>query len=256
MQMDKLLRAKGIDYTDVSNKNNPDCRAIRWAVGAYQLHPFRDLWEDFGLRGDYEKRLSEGTPSDPKCIDSNNGAKKVIGAKLAVGSLYEMFSENTDNDVGYLLSKGNRSLNEQEKSALQQYVLETGLPTDTKVRDMPSAALRMIYAEMCKTQENKVQKDIEKEYFEILRINKQNGSKDDPEKGAVKEIFARADTYIQDMNEQLKDCNLPPIFLARKAMPKHNFAHAREEAIAQGLVRLPAPGNIRNNYNRRNGGRN
>ncbi len=269
MQMDKLLRKKGVDYRDPSKKNNPDCRTIRWAVGAYQLHPFRDLWEDFGLRGDYEKRLSEGTPSDPKCTDPNDGAKKVIGAKMAVGSLYEMFSDNASQDVAHLLSKDCKSLNDNEKGVLQAYVDNNGLSKDTQVRDMPPAALRAIYAEMCKTQEAKVKDDIEKEYFEILRRNKENGSKDDPEKGAVKEIFGRADTYIQDMNEQLKDCNLSQIFLARKAMPKHDFGKPsenggkspREKAIEEGLVRVQTPrtntgnGGNRNNNGRNNGGR-
>lgn len=244
MQMDKNLRKKGVDYTNPANKNNPDCRRIRWAVGAYQLHPFRDLWEDFGLRGDYEKRLAEGTPGDPKCTDpkiAKDGAKKVIGAKMAVGSLYDMFSDNAGQDVAYLLSKDCKSLNDKEKGVLQTYIDNNGLSKETLVHDMPPAALRAIYAEMCNTQEAKVKKDIEKEYLEILRSNKQNGSKDDPEKGAIREVFGRADTYIQNMNEELKDSQLSPIFLTKKAMPKHDFTQVREEAIAEGLIRTPSP---------------
>ncbi len=237
MQMDRTLRKKGIDYRDQANRNKPDCRRIRWAVGAYQLHPFRDLWEDFGLRGDYEKRIAEGTPGDPRCTNPNDGATKVIGAKMAVGSLYQMFSDNAGQNVGYLLSKECKSLNEKEKDVLRAYVDNNGLSTETSVRDMPPAALRKIYDEMCKTQEVKVKEDIEKEYFEILQRNKQDGSKDNPEKGAIREVYGRADTYIRNMNEELKDCQLSPIFLTQNAMPKHDFTKARKEAEDKGLVR-------------------
>ena len=236
LQMGEYLRnEKGIDWQDVKNKNNPSCRRIRWAIGAYELHPFRDLWEDFGLRGEYEKRLAAGSPSDPHCTDAENGAVKVIGAKMAVYSLFEMFRDNASKDVRHLLGQ----LTGEEKAAL------SGLPLNTKVRDMPKESLLAIYSAMCKTQEGVVKNDLEEEYLNIARRNHENGSKDDPEAGALNVMFSRANTMITSLNEELADCNLPQIYLARKDTPKYDFTAARKEASEKGYVRDKAGGNKR-----------
>jgi len=242
MQMDRILRKKGIDYRDDANKDKPDCRRIRWAIGTYKLHPFRDLWEDHGLRDDYEKKLAEGTPG-PDCINPKDGAKRVIGAKRAVGLLYKMFSENADQNVGYLLSKEFKSLNDKEKGVLRAYIDNNGLSTETSVRDMPPAALRKIYDEMCKTQEVKAKEDIDKEYLELLKKSKQNGSKNDPEEVAVRKIFGSADTYIRNMNDQLQEYSLPKIVLTAVDMDslKHDFADAKIKAKEQNLIREYTP---------------
>ncbi|MBR1648854.1 MAG: hypothetical protein IJ689_04570 [Alphaproteobacteria bacterium] len=237
MQMDSLLKAKGIDYKEQKNRNNPDCRRIRWAIGAYELHPFRDLWEDFGLRGAYETKVAEGTPSHPRCKNPENGAAQVVGAKMAVVTLYQMYSENASQSVEYLLDSRCKSLNAKEKAALQSYVTASGLPLDTAVRDMPPKALIAVYHEMVKTQEAIAKVDIEKEYMRILNNNFKLGTQDNPETGAIKECSNRADMQITNMNEELKDCQLPPIFLTKMNPPKHDFSVVREEARRQGLIR-------------------
>ncbi len=235
LQMANYLQTeKGIDWRNPANKNNPSCRRIRWAIGAYELHPFRDLWEDFGLRSAYEKRLAAGSPSDPQCTDLENGAVKVIGAKMAVNSLFEMFSNNASKDVKHLLSAGCKELTKEEKAALRVFANDTGLKLDTKVRDMPPASLLTIYDAMCKTQESVVTQDLEEEYLNIARRNHENGSKDDPEAGAISAMFSRANTMITGLNDQLVDYNLPQIFLARKDTPKYDFAAAKEEAERRG----------------------
>lgn len=235
LQMARYLQnEKGIDWRNDKNKNNPSCRRIRWAIGAYELHPFRDLWEDFGLRAEYEKRLAAGSPGDPDCTDYENGAVKVIGSKMAVYSLFEMFNKNASKDVKHLLSPNCKELTGEEKDALRVFVNDTGLKLDTVVRDMPPASLLTIYGAMCKTQEEIVKTDLEKEYLNVARSNHENGSRDDPEEKAISRMFSRANTMINSLNDELSDCNLPQIYLAKKDTPKYNFAAAKEKAAQEG----------------------
>ena len=234
LQMARYLQnEKGIDWRNDKNKNNPSCRRIRWAIAAYDLHPFRDLWEDHGLRREYENRIESGSPDD----DKKNGAVKIIGAKMAVSSLFKMFSNNASEDVKHLLSTNCKELTEEEKNALRVFVNGTKLKLDTKVRDMPPASLLYIYAAMCNTQELLAKENLENKYIDVVRSNKNNGSRDDPESKAINTIITNANKMLKSVNDDLTDCNIPGIYMTgRDIEPKYDFADARKEAIRQGLI--------------------
>lgn len=234
MQIDKNLQKKGIDYREEKNKNNPDCRRIRWAVGAYELHPFRDLWEDFGLRGSYEKKVRMTNMSVTEKTD--NGAAYMIGAKMAVFSLYQAFSENASSPVSVLLEK-NSALTEDEKLALSLALRQNQTSSDTCVRDLSPRTLLALYDAMSRTQTEQAKKDLEESYFKAIVSSNEFDSKDNPEQYAIKECNDNADLLISNMNEELKDCQLPPIFLTRTTKPKYNFKEAHDRAVELGIIR-------------------
>ncbi len=238
MQIDKNLQKKGIDWRDEKNKNNPDCRRIRWSIGAYELHPFRDLWEDFGLRASYEKkvRMNDKNPDDR----AKYGAAYVIGAKMAVYSLYQAFSENAASPVSVLLDQNNNTLSKEEKAALSSVV---GDSTDTNVRDLSPKALLALYDAMYNTQIEVAKRDLEDNYRRAIISANEFDSKDNPEQYAIRECNGNADLLISNMNEELKDCQLPPIFLTRTTNPKYNFDEAHDRAVELGIIKPRAKKN-------------
>lgn len=243
MQMKNLLEAKGMDVDAEKNKNNPDCRRIRWAVGAYQLHPFRDLWEDFGLRGDFETAVAKGTPGMADTQKGEqNGAAQVIGATMAVVSLYKIYETNMGKDgpltVKDLLDgKNNLLRNEEERKALRAVFAANNDKLDTNVRDLSPRSMRAIYDAMCKTETAKAKQDIDNRYLEILRNNQDiEGKGESPEK-AVSDCLNNARARIEDVNGQLEDCELKKIYLTRFSLPRHDFSDARAKARQEGLIR-------------------
>lgn len=241
MQMKNLLEAKGMDVNAEKNRNNPDCRRIRWAVGAYQLHPFRDLWEDFGLRGDFEKAVAKGTPSMADTPEGEkNGAAQVIGATMAVVSLYKIYEANMEEPLtvkDLLDGKGKLLRNEEERKALRAAFAANNDKLDTNVRDLSPRSMRAIYEAMCKTETAKAKQDIDNRYLEILRNNQDiEGKGESPEK-AVSDCLNNARARIEDVNGQLEDCELKKIYLTRFSLPHHDFSDARAKARQEGLIR-------------------
>lgn len=241
MQMKNLLEAKGMDVSAEKNRNNPDCRRIRWAVGAYQLHPFRDLWEDFGLRGKFEAAVAKGTPGMATTDEGEkNGAAQVIGATMAVVSLYKLYEANMESPLtvkDLLDGKNNLLRNEKERLALRNALAQNNDKPDTNIRDLSPGSMRAIYAAMCETETKKAKKDIDDRYIEILRNNQDiDGKGESPEK-AVADCLNNARARIEDVNGQLEDCELKKIYLTRFSMPRHDFSDARAEAKKQGLIK-------------------
>ena len=241
MQMKTLLEAKGIDVNAEKNRNNPDCRRIRWAVGAYQLHPFRDLWEDFGLRGDFEKAVAKGTPGMATTQKGEqNGAAQVIGATMAVVSLYKIYEANMESPLtvkDLLDGKNNLLRNEEERKALRAVFAANNDKLDTNVRDLSPRSMRAIYDAMCKTETAKAKQDIDARYLKILRNNQDiEGKGESPEK-AVSDCLNNARARIEDVNGQLEDCELKKIYLTRFSLPQHDFSDARAKARQEGLIR-------------------
>lgn len=235
-QMERILIKKGIKWWEEENKNNPDCRCIRWAIGAYKLHPFRDLWEDFGLRGEYEKwvNAATGRKSDLKeKIDPDNGAHYAIGATKAVYSLYSMFDEATTKDFTLkdLLEGKSSHLSPAEINALRKGLTENDT-MDTEVRNLSPTAMKAIYNEMVRTQTKVAEKELSKTYMRKIK-NKNN---DDIETSAVKECLNNAVTLIKEINGQLEDAQLPKIYLTGIPTPYYQFTEAREQAKREGLI--------------------
>lgn len=239
MQIKANWEAKGKDVNAEKNRTNPDCRRIRWAIGAYQLHPFRDLWEDFGLRSKFEEAVAKGTPGMATTDKGEtNGASQVIGATMAVVSLYKIYDANAGQSLtvrDLLQGKENLLRNEAEKNALKNSL--TGKDSlDTNVRDLSPTAMKGIYAAMCATETEKAKKDIDKRYIEILKNNQDiDGKGESPEK-AVSDCLNNARARIEDVNGQLEDCDLKKIYLTRFSLPRHDFTDARAQAEQQGLI--------------------
>lgn len=248
MQMKANLEAKGMDVSAEKNRNNPDCRRIRWAAGAYQLHPFRDLWEDFGLRGDFEKAVAKGTPGmAERKEDERNGASQVIGATMAVVSLYQIYEANMGSPLtvkDLLDGKQNLLRTEEERNALRAACAKNNDSLDTNVRDLSPRSMRAVYAAMTKTETAKAKENIEERYFEILKNNQDvDGKGESPEK-AVNDCLNNARTRIEDVNGQLEDCDLKKIYLTRFSLPRHDFTEARAKAIKEGLIEEKKPRNM------------
>ena len=237
MQMERILAKKGIDWRKEENRNNPDCRRIRWAVGSYQLYPFRDLWEDFRLRETFEKKLSEATPGMGERGKTENGAPQVIGATMAVVSLYKMFEHATGE--GYTvddLLKGKGKLTPSELNALRNALGGKDGP-ETEIRDLSPRVMIAIYEEMCKTQTKAAEEDLNNRYLEALKINKETGSKNDNlDKSIISDALNNARARIEDVNGQLDDCGLKKIYLTRFSLPRYQFTEAREQAKRDGLI--------------------
>lgn len=241
MQMKNLLEAKGIDVSAEKNRSNPDCRRIRWAVGAYQLHPFRDLWEDFGLRGKFEEAVAKGTPGMATTDKGEkNGAAQVIGATMAVVSLYRLYEANMNEPLtvkDLLDGKNNLLRNEKERQALRNALAQNNDKLDTNIRNLSPGTMRNIYVAMCETETQKAKKDIDDRYLEILRNNKDIDGKGESPDSAVSYCLNNARARIEDVNGQLEDCELKKIYLTRFSMPRHDFSDARAEAKKQGLIK-------------------
>ena len=237
MQMERILAKKGIDWRKEENRNNPDCRRIRWAVGSYQLYPFRDLWEDFHLRDKFESKVSEATPGMGERGKTENGAPQVIGATMAVVSLYKMFEHATGE--GYTvddLLKGKGKLTPSEVNALRNALGGKDGP-ETEIRDLSPRVMLAIYEEMCKTQTKAAEEDLNNRYLEALRINKETGSKNDNlDKSIISDALNNARARIEDVNGQLDDCGLKKIYLTRFSLPRYQFTEAREQAKREGLI--------------------
>lgn len=237
MQMARFIGKKGVNWKKEENRNNPDCRRIRWAVGAYQLYPFRDLWEDFRLRDTFEKKVSEATPGMGEAKKTQNGAPQVIGATMAVVSLYQMFEHATSE--GYTVNdllKGKGKLTSSERVALRNALGGKDGP-ETEVRDLSPRVMLAIYEEMCKTQTKAAEEDLNNRYIEALKINKETGSKNDNlDKSIISDALNNARARIEDVNGQLDDCGLKKIYLTRFSLPRYQFTEAREQAKRDGLI--------------------
>lgn len=239
LELARQLEQKGIDWQDPKNKNNVDCRCVRGAIGSYNLAPFRDWWEDFGLRGAYENIVKSG---------SNTNAAATIGAAEAVGKLYAAFNEglnSADNlnlpqqergTVGYLLSPRCAILNDEEKQQFKQYLNgNESIP----MRDMPPEAAIKLFSIMQKTEENAAKKKIEDEYERLVHDEFYRGN---AERDAVAPFLTDAATSINNVAEDIKDTGLPPIFICRVGNPKYDFSAVKRRQNEQSRQTSPRAG--------------
>ncbi len=239
LELARQLEQKGIDWQDPKNKNNVDCRCIRGAIGGYNLAPFRDWWEDFGLRGAYENIVKNG---------SNANAAATIGAAEAIGKLYAAFNDglsSADNlnlppqergTVGYLLSSKCAILNEDEKLQLKQYLNGN---ENIPMRDMPPEAAIKLFSIMQKTEENAAKKKIEDEYERLVHDEFYRGN---AERDAVAPFLTDAAASINNVAEDIKDTGLPPIFICRVGNPKYDFSTVKRRQDEQTRQISPRAG--------------
>ncbi len=242
------LQQKGIDWTDEKNKNNADCRCIRNAIGAYDYSPFRDLWEDFGLRAKYESIIKASSSAN------SNGAAAAIGATKAVSKLYNAYKEGIDSSDGtlaYLVSDRCTSLTPDEKQAFKQII--AGIE-NTPVRDIPPKTAIQLFDLMEKTQEQRASIKIEDEYKRLVHDDfyKGNASRD-----AVQPYLNEAVDEITNVKSDLAEFGLPQIGVVRIGSPKYDFSKLQEQLRA-GQRRSQNHQNgstFTNVYNRHNDGR-
>lgn len=220
------LQQKGIEWTDAKNKNNVDCRCIRGAIGAYDYSPFRDLWEDFGLRSKYENIIRESASGNP------NGAAAAIGATKAVSKLFAAYSEsiNSSKDgstLEYLVSDKCRSLTSAEKEQFKQVI--AGMEK-TAIRDIPSDVAIKLFGIMQQTQEKRAIKKIEDEYQRLVNDDfyKGNAARD-----AVSPYLTEASAEIENVKSELAEYGLPPIVVLKMGSPKHDFSELQRQIKAQ-----------------------
>ncbi len=218
LQFAYQLEQKGIKWNDSKNKNNVDCRCVRSAIGAYNMSPFRDWWEDFGLRGAYENIVKGNNTS-------GNKASEAIGAAEAVGKLYRAYNEGIDNDgtIGYLVSDKCKTLSEEEKRQFKQHIAGS---ENTPVRDMSPEAAKALFTIMQRTEAQTAQKNIEEEYVKLVKNEFYKGN---AERDAVSSYLSNAEKAIYDVSEDIKDYGLPPVLICRLGSPKYDFSKVQEQ---------------------------
>lgn len=226
MQFAYQLQQKGIDWTDEKNKNNVDCRCIRGAIGAYDYSPFRDLWEDFGLRGKYENIIRDSASGNP------NGAAAAIGATKAVSKLFAAYSEaidsskNPNGTLDYLVSDQCHSLTATEKQQFKNII--AGMEK-TEIRDIPPKAAIKLFEIMQQTQEKRAVRKIEDEYQRLVHDSfyKGNATRD-----AVKPYLEEATADIENVKSELAEYGLPQIGVIRMGSPKYDFSNLQRQMKA------------------------
>ena len=234
IQVGERLKGKGIDWNDEKNKNNPECRRIRWAVGAYKRHPFRDLWEDSGLRDSYEQKIDICTVA--KGTKAYSDAAYAVGAKMAVYYLYQEFSQNALSPISVFLDGKSGSLNEREKLVLANALQRSNISLDTTMRNVPPHVFLELYEEMFKTQHENAKRDLEYNYVEALTSANKYGSKDNPEYIAIRKCASNAEVFMRNMKKELAEFQLPEIGLKDPNEYNYDFKPAYEKAVADGLI--------------------
>lgn len=221
LQFAHQLKQKGINWQDPANKNNVDCRCIRVAIGAYNFSPFRDWWEDFGLRNKYEEFIKNSGSGN------RNGAADAIGAAKAVAKLYAAYSDNTDKTLDYLVSDKCKSLTPEEKEKFKEVIRGS---EKMQVRDMPPEAAQNLFSFMQQTQAARATRKINEEYEKLVKdeFYKGNAARD-----AVTPYLTEASTEIDNVKNDLADIGLPPILVMKIGMPKHDFSPIQRRLKAE-----------------------
>lgn len=221
LQFAHQLKQKGINWQDPANKNNVDCRCIRGAIGAYNFSPFRDWWEDFGLRNKYEEFIKNSGSGN------RNGAADAIGAAKAVAKLYAAYSDNTDKTLDYLVSDKCKSLTPEEKEKFKEVIRGS---EKMQVRDMPPEAAQNLFSFMQQTQAARATRKINEEYEKLVKdeFYKGNAARD-----AVTPYLTEASTEIDNVKNDLADIGLPPILVMKIGMPKHDFSPIQRRLKAE-----------------------
>lgn len=226
LQFAHQLKQKGIDWQDPANKNNVDCRCIRGAIGAYNFSPFRDWWEDFGLRDKYEEFIKNSGSGN------RNGAADAIGATKAVAKLYAAYSDgigsdNPEGTLDYLVSDKCQSLTPEEKEKFKEVIRGS---EKMQVRDMPPEAAKKLFAIMQQTQAARATRKINEEYEKLVKdeFYKGNATRD-----AVMPYLTEASTEIENVKNDLADIGLPPILVIKIGMPKHDFSPIQRRLKAE-----------------------
>ena len=232
MQFAYQLQQKGIDWHEEKNKNNVDCRCIRNAIGAYNFTPFHDLWEDFGLRNEYENIIREG-------LSGNSGAAATIGATQAVTKLYAAYGEAVNSNEGtldYLVSAKCKSLTSQEKEEFKKAI--SGMEK-TSIRDIPPEKAILLFKLMQKTQEKRASQKIEEEYKRLIndKFYKGNAARD-----AVRPYLEDAVADIENVKGDLTEYGAP-IGVMKQGTPKYDFSNLHQRMSAQRQAPANTAGN-------------
>lgn len=220
-----LIKTKGLDWRDKKNQNDSECRCIRHMIGNYKFAPFRDLWEDFDLRGTVEGEISKNDRDNP--INGKDGASGTIGAVMAVSALYRVYAEASKDDfsVKDLLSDKCTKLSLSEKEKFAKLIPAEGMNVD--VRNMDPTLFIELYNIMKVTQTAKAKKDIDEEFVTIQANRSDTG--ESKEQRAIKRYMVNAQKKLKNVNEELKDVGLDPIFLPEIGETEHNFDDARKK---------------------------
>ena len=231
MEFAGQLQAKGINWQDPKNKNNADCRCIRNAIGAYNLAPFRDWWEDFGLRSEYETIVKNSASGSGRA----NGAAAAIGAAEAVAKLYNAFNEGLDSSgnaalpaeergtVGFLLSNRCKTLSPEEKEMFREVIAGK---ENTPIREMSPEDAKKLFGIMQQSEEKSAKNKIEDEYRRLVNDEYYKGN---AEWDAVSGFLSDAMTHVNNVAEDIRDTGLPPILISRIGNPKHDFSDIKKE---------------------------
>lgn len=222
MQHARNLKAKGIDWQAPNKQNDSECRCIRHMIGNYRFAPFRDLWEDFDLRGTVEAEISKNDRDNCK-----DGASGTIGAVMAVSALYRVYAEASKDDLSVkdLLSDKCTKLSLSEKEKFAKLIPAEEMNVD--VRNMNPALFIELYNIMKVTQTAKAKKDIDEEFVTIQANRSDTG--ESKEQRAIKRYMVNAQKKLKNVNEELKDVGLDPIFLPEIGETEHNFDDARKK---------------------------
>ena len=223
------LKQKGINWQDPNNKNNTDCRCIRSAIGAYNISPFRDWWEDFGLRGEYENIIKNNISG----ANHANGAAATIGAAEAIAKLYNVYNEALNSNgnqaipshmqgtVGFIVSDYCQTLTNEEKTQIRSMI--NGVE-DASIRNLPPEIAKNIYHVLQKSEEKTAKTNIEEEFTRLVNNEFYKGN---AERDAVSTFLNDAIVHANNVAEDLKDYGLPPILISRIGNPKHDFTEIK-----------------------------
>ncbi len=230
----------GINAFAYENKNHVDCRAVRHLILEYKFAPFRDLWEDFGLRDVYDANIKENNLSN-----SEDGASQMIGSVRAVTKLMHIYSESVcasglpAKEYGMLsveaMLKNTRHLTDEQKGKLRSV---EGYNGDTLVRDLNPLMMKELYSIIQKDEVENARYDINKEYDRVSKSGSPfSGSK---ERQTIKLFTDDANREMKALVEELKDMGLPPILVQSVSVGNHDFSKESKKEKEDRLAGKPA----------------
>lgn len=234
-----IMKKSGWDFRD--HPNDEDCRCCRHTIGSYQLHPFRDLWEDYGLCDHIKTTIKNNDHSS----GNPDGAVEIIGSVRAAKRLFDIYktfcslSIYRDASVGEMLAKCNeKDLNADEKREFAAYLKSVGISQDVPLHDMnemakPSPLLKLgeILEKRCKEE---TRRDLENEFRK--NSNSKYNAGENKETTTIRTFLSEAAERMKDINNELTDNMLKPIFQPHLGKPDYNFEHIRQKMREEGMV--------------------
>ena len=228
----QLMDKKKKNAYDPDNKNDSDCRAVRHLTLEYKCAPFRDLWEDFNLRDDYESILNKSATRS----GNRDGAAQMAGAGFAVNRLYNLYKESVmpGNWWGEPLSINEtlgktKLLSKSEIEEFRQRLAEKGCDGTEKFKDMHPTLKRHLFGIIHQTESDNARYRINDEFNRMSKSSTYNS--ESKERQAIRLIVDNAKTSLQEVREDLKDMNLPDIYIAPLTTPDHDFTRPSNREI-------------------------